>query len=36
MHWINVIAFSLPLMSGLQIFNAYPALNWGKYSYNGQ
>ena len=36
MHWINVIAFSLLLMSGLQIFNAYPALNWGKSSYTGQ
>lgn len=36
MHWINVIAFSLLLMSGLQIFNAHPALNWGKSSYNGQ
>lgn len=36
MHWVNVIAFSLLLMSGLQIFNAHPALNWGKSSYNGQ
>lgn len=36
MHWINVIAFFLLLMSGLQIFNAHPALNWGKSSYNGQ
>jgi thiosulfate reductase cytochrome b subunit len=36
MHWINVLAFSLLLMSGLQIFNAHPALNWGKSSYNGQ
>ncbi len=36
MHWINVLAFSLLLLSGLQIFNAYPALNWGKSSYNGQ
>lgn len=36
MHWINVIAFSLLLMSGLQIFNAHPALNWGKSSYNGK
>ena len=32
MHWINVIAFSLLLMSGLQIFIANPALNWGKSS----
>jgi thiosulfate reductase cytochrome b subunit len=28
-HWINAICFALLLMSGLQIFNAYPALNWG-------
>ncbi|MEO6688462.1 MAG: cytochrome b/b6 domain-containing protein [Dokdonella sp.] len=36
MHWINVLAFFLLLMSGLQIFNAHPALNWGKSSYNGK
>lgn len=36
MHWINVFAFSLLILSGLQIFNAYPALNWGKSSYSGQ
>ncbi len=36
MHWINVIAFTVLFMSGLQIFNAYPALNWGKSSYNGK
>lgn len=35
MHWINVLAFILLLMSGLQIFNAHPALNWGTSSYNG-
>jgi len=35
MHWVNVLAFALLLMSGLQIFNAHPALNWGKSSYNG-
>lgn len=29
-HWINVLAFVLLLMSGLQIFNAHPALYWGK------
>jgi thiosulfate reductase cytochrome b subunit len=28
-HWINVLALSLLLMSGLQIFNAHPALYWG-------
>ncbi len=36
MHWINVVAFFVLLMSGLQIFNAHPALNWGKSSYNGR
>ena len=36
MHWINVLAFILLLMSGLQIFNAHPALYWGKSSYNGR
>ncbi|MEP7044207.1 MAG: cytochrome b/b6 domain-containing protein [Dokdonella sp.] len=36
MHWINVLAFFLMLMSGLQIFNAHPALNWGKSSYDGK
>jgi thiosulfate reductase cytochrome b subunit len=33
MHWINVIAFVVMLMSGLMIFNAHPTLNWGKQSY---
>jgi len=31
-HWINVAAFSLLLMSGLQIFNAHPALYVGNRS----
>ncbi len=35
MHWINVIALALLLMSGLNIFNAHPSLNWGKSSYDG-
>lgn len=30
-HWINVLVISLLLMSGLQIFNAYPRLHWGLY-----
>jgi thiosulfate reductase cytochrome b subunit len=30
-HWINVLAISLLLMSGLQIFNAHPSLYWGQY-----
>jgi cytochrome b subunit of formate dehydrogenase len=29
MHWINVICLTLLLMSGLNIFNAHPALYWG-------
>jgi thiosulfate reductase cytochrome b subunit len=28
-HWVNVLAITLLLMSGLQIFNAHPALYWG-------
>jgi thiosulfate reductase cytochrome b subunit len=28
-HWINVVALSLLLMSGLQIFNAHSELYWG-------
>jgi thiosulfate reductase cytochrome b subunit len=31
-HWVNVLAISLLLMSGLQIFNAHPALYWGQKS----
>ena len=29
MHWINVVCMTILLMSGLQIFNAHPALYWG-------
>ena len=36
MHWINVIALTLMFMSGLQIFNAHPALYWGESSYGGR
>ena len=36
MHWINVVALVILLMSGLQIFNAHPALYWGKSSYTGR
>jgi thiosulfate reductase cytochrome b subunit len=36
MHWINALAFVLLLMSGLQIFNAHPALYWGQSSYSGR
>jgi thiosulfate reductase cytochrome b subunit len=28
-HWINVLAITFLLLSGLQIFNAHPALYWG-------
>lgn len=31
-HWINAIALLLLLASGLQIFNAHPALYWGQAS----
>ena len=36
MHWINVIALTILLMSGLNIFSAHPALYWGQSSYNGR
>jgi thiosulfate reductase cytochrome b subunit len=29
MHWINVVCIVILLGSGLQIFNAHPALYWG-------
>jgi thiosulfate reductase cytochrome b subunit len=35
MHWINVLALTILLMSGLMIFNAHPSLEWGKSSYTG-
>lgn len=35
MHWINVIALTLMLLSGLQIFNAHPNLYWGNRSDEG-
>jgi thiosulfate reductase cytochrome b subunit len=31
-HWINVLCLTVLLMSGLQIFNAHPALYWGRQS----
>jgi thiosulfate reductase cytochrome b subunit len=33
MHWINVISITILLMSGLNIFNAHPALYWGQDSH---
>ena len=35
MHWSNVVLLAILLMSGLNIFNAHPALYWGKSSYRG-
>ena len=32
MHWINVACLFILLMSGLQVFNAHPALYWGEIS----
>ena len=29
-HWINVLCLPILLMSGLQVFNAHPALYWGE------
>lgn len=31
-HWVNVLCLAILLMSGLQIFNAHPALYWGEAS----
>src|ERR1700680_5324696 len=36
MHCINVVALTILLMSGLNIFSAHPALYWGKSSYTGR
>ncbi|ACP25379.1 putative transmembrane b-type cytochrome protein [Sinorhizobium fredii NGR234] len=30
-HWMNVLCLTVLLFSGLQIFNAHPALYWGQY-----
>ena len=35
MHWTNVLCLTVLFMSGLNIFNAHPALNWGRSSYDG-
>ncbi len=35
-HWTNAVALTLLLMSGLNIFNAHPALYWGSSSYSGK
>jgi DMSO/TMAO reductase YedYZ molybdopterin-dependent catalytic subunit/thiosulfate reductase cytochrome b subunit len=31
-HWLNLVCMTVLLMSGLQIFNAHPALYWGERS----
>lgn len=31
-HWVNVVSLVFLLLSGLQIFNAHPALYWGQKS----
>jgi thiosulfate reductase cytochrome b subunit len=31
-HWVSVVCMTVLLMSGLQIFNAHPALYWGNIS----
>ena len=31
-HWVNAICMTVLVMSGLQIFNAHPALYWGAVS----
>ncbi len=33
-HWINVLCLGFLLTSGLNIFNAHPALYWGQYGAN--
>lgn len=35
-HWLNVPCLFILIMSGLQIFNAHPALYWGDRSDRGQ
>lgn len=33
LHWVNFVTLAIMLMSGLQIFNAHPALYWGATSH---
>jgi thiosulfate reductase cytochrome b subunit len=35
-HWLNVVCLTVLLLSGLQIFNAHPALYWGEQSHFDQ
>src|SRR5262245_18490377 len=32
-HWVNVLCLAGLLMSGMQIYNAHPALYWGQESH---
>lgn len=34
-HWINAVCLGVLLLSGLQIFNAWPSLYWGQYGADG-
>jgi len=34
-HWLNALCLAVLLMSGLQIFNAWPSLYWGQYGADG-
>jgi thiosulfate reductase cytochrome b subunit len=34
-HWINAICLGVLLLSGLQIFNAWPSLYWSQYGADG-
>jgi thiosulfate reductase cytochrome b subunit len=36
MHWTNVLSLTILLMTGLMIFNAHPALDWGHVSDTGR
>ena len=33
-HWLNVLALTIMVMSGLMIFNAHPRLYWGSFGAN--
>lgn len=33
-HWVNLVAMTVLLMSGLMIFNAHPRLYWGQFGAN--
>src|ERR1700712_4702515 len=34
-HWLNALCLGVLLLSGLQIFNAWPNLYWGQYGADG-